>query len=61
MTDQPAFALIGRAYPSDNFELLYRASKAARAAKRSMPPLHLSERRWRYRGEPITLPLRLPN
>jgi len=54
----PGFALIGRSYPSDSFETLYRKSVAARqerrpgawdAAVRSRPV-------WRGSGEAVTPP-----
>ena len=63
-TTAPNFALIGRSHSSDDYELLYLASLAARAERRAalrrggMLP---RKRRWRGSGEPVTLPMRLPS
>ena len=59
----PAFALIGRTHSSEDYELLYQASLAARAerqAARRRTAERGLDRRWRGSGEPVMLPLRLP-
>ena len=57
----PSFALVGRSFPSEDFEGLYRASLSARRDRRgrggSWDGL---SRAWRGSGEAVTLPLRLP-
>ena len=58
-----AFALIGRNHPSADYEALYQASLAARAERRAAnrrDGAQRAERRWRGSGEPVDLPLRLP-
>ncbi len=66
---RPAYALIGRSYPSEAYELLYRISLAARARRRELMRStearskagspKTAARRWRGSGEPVTLPARL--
>ena len=56
-----AFALIGRSYPSETFEDLYRASLSARRERRGRGGSWDGVARvWRGSNEPVTLPLRFP-
>ena len=63
MANANSFALIGRMHASEEYELLYQTSLAARAERRAAirrSGANRMERRWRGSGEPVTLPLRLP-
>lgn len=57
----PGFALVGRSFPSERFEGLYRASLSARRDRRGRGGSWDGVARvWRGSGEPVTLSLRLP-
>ena len=57
------FARIGRSFPSEVYEPLYKVSLAARAERRLRAGSWNGSRAkiWRGSGEAVTLPLRLPH